>query len=220
MKIGGFQKLSLEEFPGKLSCIVFTSGCNLRCGYCHNHQLILDSKTIPEKDIFDFLKQRKKLIDAVVISGGEPTIQPDIIDFVKKIKEMNYFVKIETNGTIPEVIEKLINIVDFISMDYKYPLEKYAEITGPVDITRIKKSKEILMNSKIPCDFHVTVIEQLFSKDVWKQLAKELKGCNVVFQKFKNEKVLDPKYSHFKTSEEFMMGTWGFEPQSTGFFRS
>lgn len=119
MIIGGFQKTSLIDYPDKISAIVFTQGCNFRCGYCHNPELIkTDGSLIEESSVLDFLKSRVGKLDAVVITGGEPTLQKDLIDFIKKIKTMNYLVKLDTNGTSPNTVSDLINekLVDYIAM--------------------------------------------------------------------------------------------------------
>ena len=134
--IGGIQKTTLIDFPQKVAAIVFTQGCNFRCGYCHNPELIetchseLVSEAFSNEKIFSFLKTRIGKLDGVVITGGEPTIQKDLYDFVKKIKSMGFSVKLDTNGTNPAIIEKLIkeNLLDYIAMDIKAPLNKYQQI--------------------------------------------------------------------------------------------
>ncbi|OQX50761.1 MAG: anaerobic ribonucleoside-triphosphate reductase activating protein [Candidatus Cloacimonas sp. 4484_209] len=133
MKIGGFQKVSLIDYPGKICAIVFTRGCNFRCPYCHNPELVLPenySPLIPEEEIFSFLEKRRGKLDAVEITGGEPTLQEDLTEFIRKIKEMGFLVKLDTNGSFPSVLEKVIysGLVDYIAMDVKAPLEKYRQV--------------------------------------------------------------------------------------------
>ncbi|HEC86320.1 MAG TPA: anaerobic ribonucleoside-triphosphate reductase activating protein, partial [Thermoplasmatales archaeon] len=133
MIIGGFQRFSLIDYPGKICAIIFTQGCNFRCPYCHNPELVnpkLFQEPIDENDIFRFLEMRKGKLDAVEITGGEPTLQPDLIEFMRKIKAMGFLIKLDTNGTNPEVVEKIIKnkLVDYIAMDVKAPLEKYEKV--------------------------------------------------------------------------------------------
>lgn len=132
-KIGGFQKTSLLDYPGKIACIVFASRCNFRCGYCHNPELITKSEpvlTVPA--FFEFLNFRKGKLDGVVVTGGEPTLQEGLYDFIKQIKALDFLVKLDTNGTNPVLLEMLINngLLDYIAMDIKAPLEKYKIITN------------------------------------------------------------------------------------------
>ena len=149
--IGGVQKTSLVDFPEKVAAVVFTQGCNFRCGYCHNPDLLeFGQKTEwNEHSFFDFLKTRLGKLDGVVISGGEPTLQSDLHDFIEKIKQMGFAVKLDTNGTNPKIVEKLLknNLLDYIAMDIKAPLFKYKEITGVnVNIDDIKQSISIIMS--------------------------------------------------------------------------
>ena len=132
MLIGGFQKCSLIDYPGKICAIVFTLGCNFRCSYCHNPELVypeLFNKPIPEEEIFSFLPKRRGKLDAVTITGGEPTLQADLIDFILRIKKLEFLVKLDSNGSDPDVLENAISseAPDYIAMDVKAPLEKYRE---------------------------------------------------------------------------------------------
>ncbi|HRR41920.1 MAG TPA: anaerobic ribonucleoside-triphosphate reductase activating protein, partial [Syntrophales bacterium] len=134
MNIGALQKFSLIEYPGKICAIVFTQGCNFRCPYCHNRELVdpeAYGPTITESDVFSFLEKRKKKLDAVTVTGGEPTLQPDIFSFLEKLKTMGYLTKVDSNGSHPEVLKKLIDsrLVDYIALDVKAPLARYREIT-------------------------------------------------------------------------------------------
>lgn len=212
MKIGGFQKLSLIDYPGKLSSIVFTVGCNLRCPFCYVPQLVLsekakDVKLVPEEEVFSYLKSNKDLIDAVVITGGEPTLQEDIVEFAKKIKDMGFLVAIETNGTNYEKLKELIDkrLVDYVAVDVKTVLDfdKYKEVTGgkitKVMLDNIKKSIEMLKKSNIDYEFRTTLVKEFHSKDTVKKIVESVKGAkNYYLQNFKSseetisEKTLTP----------------------------
>jgi len=170
MIIGGFQKFSLLDYPDKISAIIFTQGCNFRCSYCHNNQLLdkePSASTINPQEIWDFLNKRWKQIDAVVITGGEPTIQPDLIEFMQKIKNSGFLIKLDTNGSNPEVIEEVIKLklADYIAMDIKAPLEKYQDITNSaVDTEKIQESINIIKNSDIEYEFRTTILKTIFCK--------------------------------------------------------
>lgn len=172
MKISGLQKLTLLDFPGSTACIIFTQGCNFNCPYCHNSEL-LDIKKAAElntEEVMDFLKTRKPLLDGVVITGGEPTIQSDLKDFIKEIRALGYKVKLDTNGSTPKVLEDLLKekLLDYVAMDIKTVFTQYESITkinGSVD--NVKKSIDILKNSNIPHEFRMTIIKNRHSiKDI------------------------------------------------------
>jgi pyruvate formate lyase activating enzyme len=160
MKIGGLQKLSLIDYPGVPAAVIFTQSCNMTCPYCHNPQLVhphLFETSISDEEIFNFLKKRQKLLKGVVITGGEPTLQKDLAEFITKIKNLNFFVKLDTNGANPEVLTDLIdkNLLDFIAMDIKSPENKYSLfLKGDLDM--IKKSFNIIQSSGIPHLFRTT----------------------------------------------------------------
>ena len=139
MIIGGLQKTSLLDFPEKIAAIVFTMGCNFRCGYCHNPELINGEAKIEE--VFEFLKTRQGKLDGVVITGGEPCLQKDLPEFIKQVKELGFAVKLDTNGSFPEMLEKVLPDLDYVAMDIKAPLEKYSQIVNvDVDTSKILKS--------------------------------------------------------------------------------
>ena len=182
MKIAGIQKFSLIDFPEKLSAVLFVQGCNFRCGYCHNRELVLPeyfSSTIPEEDIFKFLQSRTGKLQGVVITGGEPTIFADLIPFIKKIKSLGFSVKLDTNGSNPEVLKEILenNLVDYIAMDIKAPIGRYKEIIGvEVDTEKIFKSVELIRNSDIDYEFRTTLIKGFHSlKDIL-QICQIIKG--------------------------------------------
>lgn len=208
MRIGGLQKLSLLDYPGKPAAVIFTQGCNFCCGFCHNPHLVksdppaggLNPKSeIAEKEIFDFLKSRRGLLDAVVITGGEPTIQPNIVEFIKKIKELSFLIKLDTNGFIPVIIERLVknNLVDFLAMDIKAPIEKYPDIVGrSIDADLIKKSIETIKNSGIDYEFRSTVVSGLHSPEDILDMAWSVRGAKkFVLQQFvSRDKLADPSF--------------------------
>jgi len=181
MRIGGLQKFSLIDYPDKFSSIIFTQGCNFRCPWCHNPELVyshLFKDTISENYIFDFLKSRNNDLEAVVITGGEPTIQPDLAEFIEKIKKMGYLVKLDTNGSNPYVLEKLLKnkLVDYIAMDIKAPPEKYSLLIGrDIDISLIFKSIEIIEKYSPDYEFRTTFVPSLLSEDDIEKIKKLVK---------------------------------------------
>ena len=153
MRIGGFNKLTTQDFPGNLACIIFTSGCNFNCDYCYNRDLV-ESKApeIKEEEIFSYLEERKKMLDGVVISGGEPTIWDDLIPFIKKIREYGFKVKLDTNGYRPEVLKEIIDnkLVDYIAMDIKAIFNEYFKVIKKnIDTDKLLESIELIKKSNI-----------------------------------------------------------------------
>jgi len=169
VKISGLLKFSMIDFPGSISAIVFTQGCNVRCAYCHNPELIPPAQNeeyaVSEEDVIEYLERRKNSLDGVVITGGEPTLQKDLDKFAQKVKDMGYMVKLDTNGTNPDMIQKLIDnkLVDFIAMDIKAPFEKYEAVCGPIDIEKVKKTMEIILSSGINYQFRTTYYKEVLN---------------------------------------------------------
>ena len=169
MIISGMQKLTLVDYPGHTACLIFTQGCNFRCPFCHNRDLVIgtdNSNKIDEQVLFDYLDKRKGLIDGVCISGGEPLLQKDIKLFIKKIREKGYKIKLDTNGSKPEVLQDLIesNLVDYVAMDVKNIFSKYDETIGcKSNLEDIKKSISILKSSNIDYEFRTTIAKELHS---------------------------------------------------------
>ena len=201
MMIKGFQKLSLIEYPEKISAIVFLGNCNFKCHFCYNIDLVKNYKKlpdIPEKEILDFLSTRKGLLDGIAITGGEPTIHKELPEFIKKIKDLGFLVLLETNGTNPKMLKELIDnkLVDYIAMDIKAPLEKYDEITGvKVNKKDIQDSVDIIRKSGIDYEFRTTVIPKHFKEDDVLAIGKWLKGSKrYVLQQFRPEKTLNEDY--------------------------
>lgn len=198
--IGGLQKSSLIDYPTHISAIIFTQGCNFRCPYCHNPELIFEeSHTIEStRAVLNFLQKRIGKLDGVVISGGEPTLQKHLPDFIKQIKDMGFRVKLDTNGTNPEMLKRLINekLIDYVAMDIKAPIEKYSQVTcTKVNTKDILKSIEILKNSQIDYEFRTTVVKsQLFAED-FEKIAQMIKGCEKYYlQRFVPTKTLDQTF--------------------------
>lgn len=208
MKITGIQKHSLLDYPDKVSIVLFTQGCNFKCGFCHNPQLnsIKDiDKAYSEKEIFDLLTKRKKIVDAVVITGGEPTLYKDLPKFIKKIKGLGYLVKLDTNGSNPKLLRKIIKkkLVDYVAMDIKGPLEKYKSITNTnCSLKNIQRSIKLIMKSNVGYEFRSTLLPFWHqSKDI-KNMAEMIQGAEKYYlQKFisRNE-LLSPV---FKKAESF-----------------
>ncbi len=168
MVISGMQKLTLLDYPGKTACLLFTQGCNFRCPFCHNKDLLENNKpdmSVSEEEVFNYLKKRKGILDGVCITGGEPLLQKDIEAFIKKIKEMGFKVKLDTNGSCPATLKKLIenNLLDYIAMDVKDDFNSYDKTSGiaMINIENIKKSIAIIENSNVEYEFRTTVVKEL-----------------------------------------------------------
>lgn len=216
MIIGGLEKLTLIDYPDHLAAIIFTQGCNFRCHFCYNPMLVwpvagADVKNKKEKglqdfdldDLFLFLKERFGRLEGVVITGGEPTLQPDLVSFIKKIKEIGYLVKLDTNGTNPIMLDELIKekLVDYVAMDLKAPLSRYEEVVGvPVNCSNIEKSVKIIMSSGLPYEFRTTVVPGLLGKDDFSDMGLFIEGASKWYlQKFKSDtSLVDGNYTSKK----------------------
>lgn len=205
MIIGGLQKTSLLDFPEKIAAIVFTMGCNFRCGYCHNPELINGEAKIEE--VFEFLKTRQGKLDGVVITGGEPCLQKDLPEFIKQVKELGFAVKLDTNGSFPEMLEKVLPDLDYVAMDIKAPLEKYSQIVNvDVDTLKILKSIEVLKNGGVDYEFRTTVVKSQLSFEDFEKIGQLIQGApRYYLQKFVASKILDKSLENEKTysTEEF-----------------
>lgn len=184
MKIGGLQKLTLLDFPGKVACTVFTVGCNFKCPFCHNAALVThcaNTPTMPIEELFAFLKKRQGILDGVAITGGEPTLMSGLYDFIGEIKDMGFLVKLDTNGTSPELLDRLINnkMIDYAAMDIKNSLEKYAMTSGLLenyDLSKIKESASILMQGKIDFEFRTTLVAPYHTEEDMESIGRWLLG--------------------------------------------
>jgi pyruvate formate lyase activating enzyme len=201
MKIGGLQKVSLIDYPGLICGIVFLQGCNFKCSYCHNPELVdtkLFQPCIKENEVLDFLNTRKGKLDAVTITGGEPTIQDDLVPFIKQIKKMKFAIKLDTNGSQPQVVKTLLDekLLDFIAMDIKAPLEKYKSVVKvPVNSDLIKESIKLILKAKITYEFRTTIVQSQLEENDILQIAKLISDADhYVLQNFVSTKTLDKKF--------------------------
>jgi len=190
MKIGGFQKTSLLDYPDRISAIVWASGCNFRCPFCYNTALALGKGNVfPEEEILSFLSKRKGLVEGVVVTGGEPLMQDDLPLFLAKIKSLGFLVKVDTNGSYPEKLEGLIenHLVDYIAMDVKAPKEKYQQLAGvPVDVSRINASIDLIRQKAPQYEFRTTFVPTLLVKEDIVEIARWLKSADRFYlQQFK-----------------------------------
>lgn len=221
MIIGGLQKSSLIDYPGKVAAIVFTRGCTLRCHYCHNPELVLPERfvaPISEEYVFDFLATRKGKLDGVVVTGGEPAMQKDLPTFLVRIKELGFFIKLDTSGLFPDMLQTVIGggLVDYIAMDIKAPFGRYSEVTGiQVDTRMIERSIGIVKNSGVDYEFRTTVVKQQLSKQDILGIAKVIPGSRkYVIQKFRKSDTVDSTFSQMDCygDEEFIGIAAGVEP--------
>ncbi len=172
MKIAAIQRTSFVDYPGKIAAVVFTPGCNLRCFFCHNRGLI-DGDTLTcgttQQEVISWLERRHGLLDGIVVSGGEPTLQPGLTAFMAEVRSLRYPIKLDTNGTRPNVMASLINarLVNYVAMDIKAPPEKYDAICGvPVDQGAIDESIALLMNGRVDYEFRTTIVPPLTLQDI------------------------------------------------------
>ena len=184
--IGGLQKVTLLDFPGKVACTVFMTGCNLRCPYCHNPDLVLtkdNGKYISEKEFFEFLLSRKGKLDGVCITGGEPTLYPNLTNLIRRIREMGFLVKLDSNGTVPEILKLLLRekLLDYVAIDIKNAPTRYAETCGADVIEQVKKSAALLKNSNIDYEFRTTVCHPFHSPDGMQEIGRWLHGAKRYF---------------------------------------
>lgn len=192
MQIGGFQKTSLLDYPDTISAIIWTVGCNFNCPFCYNPQLVKKkTESISEEEVLSFLKKRKGLIEGLSISGGEPLLQNDIVDFTKKVKKLGYLVKIDTNGTFPDRLKELIEkkLVDYVAMDVKAPKKKYGQLTGvKTDIKKIERSIDIIKHAAPDYEFKTTFVPRFLKKEDILKIAQWLEGSKTYFlQQFKTD---------------------------------
>lgn len=194
MIINGLQKLTLLDYPGHTACTVFLGGCNVRCPFCHNAVLVIDAgnqPTVSEEEFFKFLDKRHGLLDGVAITGGEPTMRSDLPEFIAKIKDKGFDVKLDTNGCYPEVLEKLLSDknVDYVAMDIKSSPESYAKTVGidSFDLAPVRKSVDLLMKGNTPFEFRTTVVKELHTLEDIVSIGKWIQGAPQYFlQLFKD----------------------------------
>ncbi|MBR5761426.1 MAG: anaerobic ribonucleoside-triphosphate reductase activating protein [Lachnospiraceae bacterium] len=183
MQIHGFNKTTLLDYPGLVAATIFTGACNFRCPYCHNADLVLNPSSqpmIPEEEILSHLRKRKGITQGVCITGGEPTLQKDLKDFIKKLKELDLKVKLDSNGYKPEVLKDLVkdNLLDYIAMDVKAPLEEYDVIAGvKLDTSKLKESIDFLIAGDLPFEFRTTVIKDFHTRESFEKISELIKGA-------------------------------------------
>ena len=211
MIIKGLQKLTLLDFPDKMACTLFTFGCNFRCPFCHNASLVLADRAnddvMPEEEFFTFLSRRRGMLEGVCITGGEPTLQPDLADFIARIKDMGYAVKLDTNGYRPEVLRRLVeaNLLDYVAMDIKNSLPRYGETVGITrfDTTPVEASMDYLMEGRVPFEFRTTLVRGLHTVEDVRTMGRRLAGPEAFF------------LQTFKDSGDLIAGGEAFTPAET-----
>ena len=195
MLIGGLQKMTMLDYPGKVACTIFTYGCNFRCPFCHNATLVIDEASlIPKEEVLSYINKRKGILDGVVVTGGEPLLQNDIIDFLRELRESGLLIKLDTNGSYPEKLKEIIDLglVDYVAMDIKNSRDKYEITTGTkIDIKKIEKSVQILMENRVDYEFRTTVVKEYHEMDDFYQIGEWLRGAKRLFlQPFKDSENL------------------------------
>lgn len=188
MIIHGFQKMTVLDYPGLVACTVFTAGCNLRCPFCHNARLVThieEPDRISEEEVISYLEKRKGLLDGVCVTGGEPLLQPDIADFLRKVKSFGLKVKLDTNGCYPEKLREIVEegLIDYVAMDIKNSPSRYGETVGikDFDISPVKKSVEYLKSGVIPFEFRTTLVRELHSLSDMREIGEWIKGADKYF---------------------------------------
>jgi len=222
MKIAGLQKVTLIDYPEKIACTIFLYGCNFRCGFCHNPELVIEpvKEIINEKEVLSYLEKKKKYLDGVCITGGEPLLSLDI-EFLKKIKELGFKIKIDTNGSFPDKLREIIQaeLVDYIAMDIKSSKNKYNWVVGPgFDLEKIEESIKLIAESGVDYEFRTTIVEGIHDVVEAKEIAVWLneligkKPRKFVLQGFRNQgKFIDVKYKLVQNIEEdFLLGLKDF----------
>lgn len=210
MLIHGLNKLTLLDYPGLTACTVFTGGCNFRCPYCHNASLVLDPDSQPvidEREFFDYLKKREGILEGVCITGGEPTLNPDLSDFIGKIKSLRYCVKLDTNGSNPEMLERLLSerLLDYVAMDVKNSPEKYPKTVGVPHLSteKIIRSAGLIMKLAPDYEFRTTVAAGILEKSDYEKIGSWLRGAKKYFlQVFRDSgDLIDPSQTGADISE-------------------
>jgi len=200
MRFGGLQKVTLVDVPGKVAATVFTQGCNLRCPYCHNPELVLPAQFGPgidEAEVLDFLEGRRGKLEAVCVTGGEPTLHGSLLRFLRSLKDMGYYVKLDSNGSRPDVLQRLFdeNLVDYLAMDIKGPRQRYAEIAAQpcLQIHQIERSVRLIMEQAPDYEFRTTVASPLLAPGDFAAVGEWLRGAKRFWlQNFQPSKQLDP----------------------------
>lgn len=188
MRIHGFQKTTLLDYPGRVAATIFVGGCNFRCPFCHNGQLVLDvaeQPVIPEEEVLAYLKKRRGVLEGVCITGGEPTLQEDLAEFIRSLKDMGYLVKLDTNGYRPEVLRTLLQegLLNYVAMDIKASQKKYSSAAGmtPLEFEKVKESIRLLMEGSVPYEFRTTVVKGIHEMEDFDEIGQLLQGCSAYY---------------------------------------
>jgi pyruvate formate lyase activating enzyme len=200
MKFSGLQKVSLIDYPNKVASVLFTPGCNLRCPFCHNWRIAVDPKPpfLQEAVALRILESRKKYVDAVVVTGGEPTMHKELPKFLAKLKARGFLVKLDTNGFYPEVLEECLQSVDYVALDVKTSLEKYKQL-GTKDPAMLMRTVEILKTGKVPYEFRTTAVPEFVTAEDVKCIGEMVKGAKThAFQQFVPQDTLDKRFEALK----------------------
>jgi len=213
MKIHGLMKMTILDFPGKVACTVFLGGCDMRCPFCHNSEL-LDPEApaeMDENDLLAFLRKRQGLLDGVVFTGGEPLLRKDLPDLMRKIREMGFLIKLDTNGNHPDRLIEIVEegLVDYVAMDIKNSPEKYGETIGipGFDITKVRKSVGFLLQGKVPYEFRTTVVRQFHDEESMRGIAEWIDGADRYYlQEFVDRETV--KYSGLQACSKEQMETF------------
>jgi len=200
MKFSGLQKISLIDYPNKVASVLYTPGCNLRCPFCHNWRIIVDPKPpfLHEAAALKILESRKKYVDAVVVTGGEPTMHKELPKFLAKLKARGFMVKLDTNGFYPEVLEECLPYVDYVALDVKTSLEKYKQL-GTKDTAGLMRTVEILKTGKVSYEFRTTVVPEFVTAEDVERIGEMVKGAKThAFQQFVPQDTLDKRFEGLK----------------------
>ncbi len=226
MVLYGINKTTLLDYPGHLAATFFTGGCNLRCPFCQNSALVLEPWSQPairEQEALDFLKKRRGILEGVCITGGEPTLQPELEQFIRRVRELGYLVKLDTNGYRPQVLRRLLaeGLLDYVAMDIKASREHYAMACGlpRVDLDLIEQSVELLNNSSIPCEFRTTAVKGIHTVEEFTSIGRWLQGGKAYFlQNYADsEQVMERGFAGFEKErlEEMRERVAAYIPQAT-----
>jgi pyruvate formate lyase activating enzyme len=209
MKIHGLQKMTLLDYPGRVACTVFFGGCNMRCPFCHNAELLDGTApaVMEEEELLAFLRKRKGLLDGVAITGGEPLLQKDLPEFAAKIRELGYPVKLDTNGTYPDRLNRMISegLVQYVAMDIKNSMDRYAETAGlqEMDLAPVRESVSLLMEGKAEYEFRTTAVAEFHDDRSFREIGKWIRGAKRYYlQKFTDRETVPFQGLHAPTDEQ------------------
>lgn len=211
MKFSGIQKTSLIDFPDRIATVLFVPGCNLRCPYCHNWRIVLNPKPpfLNEATVIQILEKRRRYVDAVAITGGEPTLHKELPNFLKKLKERGFAVKLDTNGFFPQVLKECLPYVDYVALDVKTSLEKYGRL-GAKDTTDFLRAVETLKNEKVGYEFRSTVVPGFVDKEDVQKMGEIVKGGKLfAFQQFTPGDTLDKTFNNVKPYDAQIISNFG-----------